>query len=193
MAAFITGFRETLEIAVLITVLLVAVRRLGHAHLAQLAWYGLGTGMVFGVSVATGLAAVNAGVAGQVLVTLQLVSGGLALLATTSLVLWMRRRGGKAAVSADDAMEAPGAWLMVVAAFLAGLPQSLELAVRLANLGPQVGPAGMALAAAGVAAAMALAGVLYVGLMRCHPGRFFRVTPRRELAPVAQEAAERRG
>lgn len=191
MTALITGFRETLEAAVLIAVLLVAVRRLGHAHLAQLAWYGLGTGMVFGVSVAIGLAAVNAGVAGQALVTLQLVSGGLAVLATTSLVLWMRRRGGKAAVSADDATEAPGAWLMVAAAFLAGLPQSLELAVRLANLRPQAGPAGIALVAAGLAAAIALAVVLYVGLMRCNPGRFFTATPRRKLAPVAQEANDR--
>jgi len=193
MAALITGFRETLEAAVLIAVLLVAVRRLGHAHLAQLAWYGLGTGMVFGVSVATGLAAVNAGVEGQALVTLQLVGGGLALLATTVLVLWMRRRGGKAAVAADDATEAPGAWLMVAAAFLAGLPQSLELTARLAALAPQVGPAGIALAAAGLTVAIALASVLYLGLMRCNPGRFFRATPRRELAPVAQEAAERRG
>jgi FTR1 family protein len=191
MAAFITGFRETLEAAVLITVLLVAVRRLGHAHLAQLAWYGLGTGLMFGVSVATGLAAVNAGLEGQALVTLQLVSIGLALLATTALALWMRRRGAQAAVCADDATEAPGAWLMVAASFLAGLPQTLELAVRLAGLAPQVGPASLALAVAGLLAAVALAGVLYVGLMRCNPGRFFRLAPRRELAPVAQEAAER--
>ncbi len=193
MAAFITGFRETLEVAVLIAVLLVAVRRLGHAHLAQLAWYGLGVGLMFGVSVATGLAAVNAGVEGQALVTLQLMSGGLALLTIMGLVLWMRRRGWQAAVSADDATEAPGAWLIVAGAFFAGLPQSLELAVRLANLAPQVGPAGMALAAVGLAAAIAVAGLLYVGLMRCHPSRFFRATPRRELAPVTQEAAERRG
>jgi len=193
MAAFFTGFRETLEAAVLITVLLVAVRRLGHAHLAQLTWYGLGTGLMFGISVATGLAAVNTGLEGQSLVTLQLVSMGLALLATTALVLWMRRRGAQVTAVADEATEAPGAWLIVAAAFLAGLPQSLELAVRLANLAPQVGPASLALAIAGLVAAIALAGLLYVGLMRCNPGRFFRMSPRRELASVAQEAADRRG
>lgn len=193
MAAFITGFRETLETAMFIAVLLVAVRRLGHAHLAHLVWYGLGTGVVFGVSAATGLATANAGLVGQPLVTLQLMSMGLALLVTTALALWMRRRGAQTAVSADDATEAPGAWLLVAASFLAGLPQTLELAVRLEGLAPQVGPASLAFAAAGLVAAVALAGVLYVGLMRCNPGRLFRIAPRRELAPVAQEAAERRG
>ncbi len=193
MAAFVTGFRETLEAAVFIAVLLVAVRRLGHAHLAKLAWYGLGTGLMFGVSVATGLAAVNAQVEGQPLVTLQLVSLGLALLATTVIVLWMRRRGGQVAVSADEATEAPGAWWMVAAAFFAGLPQSLELVGRLAALAPQAGLGGLILAVAGLVAALAMACLLYVGLMRCSPGRLFRAAPRRELAPVAQEAAERRG
>ncbi len=179
MAALITGFRETLEAAVLIAVLLVAVRRLDHAHLAQLAWYGLGTGMVFGVSVATGLAAVNAGVEGQALVTLQLVSGGLALLATTVLVLWMRRRGGKTAVSADDATGSAGC----VADGRRGssLPPAAEPGTGCQAGKPggrRSGLRGMALAAAGVAAAIAPGGCAVCGpWCAAIRGRFFRVTP----------------
>lgn len=187
MAGLVIGFRETLEAAVIIVFILAAVRRLGHGHLAPLTGYGLGAGLLLGVSVATGLASVRVGVSDQSFVTLQLATYGLALLALTWLGIWMRRRGRPVAADANEATEAPGAWLVLAAAFFAVLPQSLELAVRLAA---QPSMVDVATAAVGLMGAVALAGLLYLGLLRCHPARFFRSVAHRPLAPAAQEVDE---
>jgi high-affinity iron transporter len=163
MTMFLMGLRDALEAALVIGLLLAVVSKVGvrsalqRQGLAQAVWLGLGAGLLVGFSVATAFVSGHVTTGEPALVALQLMALGLAALASAGLIVWLRRGAGEAA----------GEWLATLIAFLAVLPQVIELMGRLAgakNVVPVLAATGVGIVAAGV-----LCALLYLGLMRTTP------------------------
>ncbi|MGC8781251.1 MAG: FTR1 family iron permease [Anaerolineae bacterium] len=180
MAAFVLSFREGLEAALIIGILLGALRRLGRGEMGRFIWYGVATAVVVSVATAGGLAAAGIALEGR---TEQIFEGALLLLAATFLtgmIFWMQRQGAawRAALATNVRTAAQtGGWSLFGVAFLAVAREGIELALLLVatTLSGSV-TATLPGAALGIAAATLTGVLFYQGVLRLNLAAFFRIT-----------------
>ena len=158
MAALITGFRETFEVAVVLAALLAVVNRLSRRDLAQALWYGLAAGLGTSFAVGTGLQAARADILG-VAVAIQPAALAIAALALGGFVICLRRTSAATGC----------AWLAVAVVFAVALPQGLELMGRALALAD--GLRGLLGVALGFAGAVLIGFLIYEGLTRVNMPR----------------------
>jgi len=103
MAAFLLSLREGLEAALIIGILLGALRRCGRGELGRFIWYGVAAAIAVSATVAGGLVAAGIELEGG---AEQIFEGVMLMLAAgflTGMIFWMQRQGAswRAALAAD--------------------------------------------------------------------------------------------
>jgi high-affinity iron transporter len=182
MPAFLLSLREGLEAALIVGIVLGALKRLGRRDQALSVWLGVGVALAASLLAAIGLDAIGAefeGAAAQVFegVTMLLAAGVL-----TWMIFWMQREGAAinqrltADVRAATGRGRTRASLFLLA-FLAVFREGIELALFLvaatfatSALQTVVG------AAAGLLLAAGLGYLMFAGSIRLNLKLFFRAT-----------------
>lgn len=184
-AAFIVALREGIEAALIVSILLAYLRRLGRRDRAHLIWWG------------TALAVAISAVVGTVIFVLggefegtgeQLFEGLVTLTAVsvlTWMIFWMRRQGGRIRSDLQDKVDSAlvaGGLALAALAFTAvlreGVETSLFLYAAAKGTAVEAGGVGGQVAGAllGLGLAIAFGILLYRGSVRMNLRSFFRVT-----------------
>lgn len=181
MATFLLSFREGLEAALIIGILLGALRKFGHSESGRFIWYGVAVAVVASAAVAGGLVAAGIELEGRAEAAFEGVMLIVAASFLTGMIFWMQRRGAswRAALRTDVQVAAgrTGGWGLFAVAFLAVTREGVELALLLVAMTLQGSLAitGLSLAL-GIGGAVVLGSLLYQGVLRLNLAIFFRVT-----------------
>ena len=95
MPAFLISLREGLEAALIVGILLGALRRLDEHHLARYVWLGVLAAAIVSLVVAVGLSAAGIEFEGRGEAIFEGVTFILAASLLTGMMFWMRRHGGE--------------------------------------------------------------------------------------------------
>lgn len=181
MAAFLLSLREGLEAALIVGILLGALRRLGRGDLSRFIWYGVAAAMAVAIAVASGLVTADIGLEGR---PEEIFEGSMLILAAgflTGMIFWMQRQGAawRASLTAEVQEAAAGAnrWGLFTVVFLALAREGIELALLLVATALQgTLPATGLGVILGIGVAAVIGALLYQGVLRLNLTAFFRVT-----------------
>jgi high-affinity iron transporter len=181
IAALLLAFREGLEAALILGIVLGAVRRVGRPEQARIVW--LGAGFAALVSVVVGLALNALGVAFEGRAE-EVFEGTAMLLAAgvlTWMIFWMAQQGRAVQVQLEQdvrrATVSGGRWALFSLAFIAVLREGIELALFL-TAAAFTATAGATVSGglAGLAAAAVAGWLFFATTRRLNIRTFFRVT-----------------
>jgi high-affinity iron transporter len=187
MTALVISLREGLEAALIVGILLGALKQLGRPELGRYVWTGVISAVVVSVLAAAGLVAAGIeleGMAEQVFEGITLIAAAVFL---TAIIFWMKRQGKgfRTTLEADvrDAAQQTSStnmssgWALFAVAFFAVVREGVELALLLVatSLG---GPALNTIlgAAVGMGAAVMIGILIYRGALHLNLRTFFGVT-----------------
>ncbi len=185
MTAFILSLREGLEAALIVSILLGTLRRLGRSELRRFVWLGVVSAVAVSIVAAAGLAAAGIELEGRAEEIFEGITLLLAATFLTGMIFWMRRQGAQLHESLDAGVRdaagratgANGWWGLFAVAFLAVVREGIELALLLVatTLAGDTAAAGVG-GLLGIAAAVALGVLLYRGVLQLNLKGFFRAT-----------------
>lgn len=175
------GLREGLETGIVVMILVAFLVKTGRRDALTWVWLGVGAAIAMVAAVFLGIHYGTSTVTG---VTAELIAGIASLVAVvivTGMVLWMRTasrtisgelRAGMAAAVAG------GPWAIVTLAFLAVGREGVETALLMVGYAENTAGSGWPLAGllAGIAVAVALTVLLYLGALRINFTVFFKLT-----------------
>ena len=178
-AGYLLALREGLEAAIIVSLLLGALRRTRHPEMARFAWIGVGLAVILSSVLGFGLVVVGAGLEGRAEELFEGIMLTLAAAVLTWVVVWMQ--GQRAAAHAEQeirrAATAGQRWAVFLAAFVAVGREGLEtgLFVSAAAL---AGDRNLVVLGAvlGLITAALLGAGLYAATLRLNLRRFFTVT-----------------
>ena len=187
MTALVISLREGLEAALIVGILLGALKQLSLARLGRYIWAGVISAVVVSVIAAAGLVAAGIeleGSAEQVFEGITLIAAAVFL---TGMIFWMKRQGKgfrttleanvRNAAQQTSAANASSGWALFAVAFFAVVREGVELALLLVatSLG---GPALNTLlgATVGIGAAAVIGVLIYRGVLHLNLRTFFGVT-----------------
>ena len=185
MTAFFLSLREGLEAALIVSILLGTLRRLGRSELRGYVWLGVASAIAVSVAAAAGLLAAGIELEGR---AEEIFEGILLLLAAvflTAMIFWMQRQGRqiRAEIEANvqkaaaRATGGAGGWALFAVAFLAVVREGIELALLLVATAFAGEAAGMLVGAVlGIALAVGFGVMLYQGVLHLNLKAFFQVT-----------------
>lgn len=180
MAAFLLSLREGLEAALIVGILLGALRRLGRGELGRFVWSGVTAAALLSAAVAGGLVATGIEMERR---AEQLFEGVMLLLAAaflTGMIFWMQRQGAawrKALAVEVQQAASTGGWALFAVAFLAVVREGIELALLLVATALQGSFAAIGLGVTlGLGVAIGCGGLLYRGVLRLNLAVSFRIT-----------------
>ncbi|MHB8460097.1 MAG: FTR1 family iron permease [Candidatus Limnocylindrales bacterium] len=186
-SGLLTGLREGVEGALIVSIVLAYLGRTGNARYASRIWLGVGGALALSVAIGAALFVTI----GRLPSPYEQIFEGLTLLiaacVVTWMLFWMRRQAagvsGELRAAVERVLGRGGAWGLTVLAFTAvireGIETSLflvgqvEVASRTTNLGALSVLAG---AVVGLAIAVAIGAGFYGGTRRIDLARFFRWT-----------------
>ncbi len=185
-SGFVTGLREGVEAALIVSIILAYLSKTGNAHFFPRIW--LGTIAAVGFSALAGVALYVS--VGELPEPYEQIFEGLTLLVASAVVtwmlFWMRRQSalvkGDLHARLQRIITDGGAWSLVVLAFTAVIREGIETALFLVGQVTAVasadgGAAGILLGAVvGLALATALGYGFYRGSRRLNLAVFFRWT-----------------
>ncbi|MFX4273446.1 iron uptake transporter permease EfeU [Propionibacteriaceae bacterium Y1685] len=185
VANLLIGLREGLEAALVVSILVAYLVKSDRRHLLGRIWLGVALAVV--ISLGFG-ALLTYGPKGLTFEAQELIGGGLSIIAVgfvTVMIFWMasaaRGLSGELRGKIDDAAEGHP-WALVLVAALAVGREGLETALFLwaatqAATRDQSSTAAPLLGAAiGIAVAIVLGWLMYVGALKINLSRFFLVT-----------------
>lgn len=184
---FVTGLREGVEAALIVSIILAYLVRTGNGRHAGRIWLGVGAAVAASVVAGLGLF-LSVGAFEEPYE--QIFEGATMLLAAgvvTWMLFWMRRQaasvGRELRAAVDRALTEGSLWGLTVLAFVAVIREGIETSLFLvgqANAATVVGGAGAASvfvgAIVGLAAAVGVGVVIYTGSRRIDLHAFFRWT-----------------
>jgi high-affinity iron transporter len=174
IAALVLAFREGLEAALILGIVMGVLRRVGHRDQVNIAWLGAGLAALLSIGAGIGLYALGISFEGRA----EEVFEGLAMLSAagvlTWMIFWMDRQGRNIQDGLErDAHRAAaggGRWAIFSLAFLAVLREGIELALFLT-----------AATFTSTAAATLLGGLLGLGLAALAGWLIFATTARLDV------------
>ena len=181
IAASLLSFREGLEGALIVGILLAILAKTGQGHRKADVWAGVAGAVSVSVLFALLLFGMGAELEGR---PEQIFEGSTLLLAAgilTFMIFWMQDRGGGVKRDLEsgirEATASQGRWGVLLLAFVAvareGIELSLFLVASLFGSSPLETVAGVAV---GLAAAVAVGLLIFVGAQRLDLRRFFSIT-----------------
>jgi high-affinity iron transporter len=178
-AGYLLGLREGLEAALIVGLLLGALRRTRHPEMKRSVWLGVVSAAALSLLVGALLVRLGAGLSGAAEEIFEGVMLALAAAVLTWVVMWMQgqRAAAEAEAAVGRAATAGQRGAVFLAAFVAVSREGLETglfvsAVALASEAPPI-LLGTAL---GLLTAALLGAGLYLATLRLDVGRFFAVT-----------------
>lgn len=180
--SFLLALREGVEAALVIGILLGALRKLGRSELSKSVWMGALSAVVVSVAAAAGLRMAGAEFEGRA----EEIFEGVTMLAAAALLTWMifwmhfqsRSLKGKIENDVRHALgQDRGRRALFGVAFFAVVREGIELALFLVAAGLASNPLQSVVGAlVGLAAAVLLGWVLFRSTRRLSLGNFFKVT-----------------
>ena len=187
MTALVISLREGLEAALIVGILLGALKQVGRPELGRSIWYGVISAVVVSVIAAAGLVAAGIeleGSAEQVFEGVTLITAAVFL---TAMIFWMKRQGKgfrttleasvRTAARQTSSANTSSGWALFAVAFFAVVREGVELALLLVATSLK-GPALNTLlgAAVGIGAAVVIGVLIYRGVLHLNLRTFFGVT-----------------
>jgi high-affinity iron transporter len=181
VAAALLAFREGLEAALILGIVLGVLRRVGRTHQARVVW--LGAGLAALASLAAGLSLYALGISFEGRAE-QIFEGLAMLLAAgvlTWMIFWMNRQGREIEAELERdvrrATQGGGNWALFSLAFLAVFREGLELALFLtAATFTSTAAATLMGGLVGLVAAAVAGWLIFATTTRLNLHMFFRVT-----------------
>jgi len=181
VAAGLLAFREGLEAALILGIVLGVLRRVGRTNQARVVW--LGAGFAALASLAAGLSLYALGISFEG--PAEQIFEGLAMLLAagvlTWMIFWMNRQGREIEAELEQdvrrAAQGGGNWALFSLAFLAVFREGIELALFLtAATFTSTAAATLAGGLVGLAAAALAGWLIFASTTRLNLQMFFRVT-----------------
>jgi high-affinity iron transporter len=195
MPAFLLALREGLEAALIVSIMLGALRRLDQARQARFVWLGVASALLASAAITTGIDWIGAEFEGRFEAIFEGSTLLLAAAVLTWMIFWMQRQGrgigtvlsnrvGRAIHQGAETGAQRGitrSWRsglsLFSVAFLAVFREGVELALFLVAAAYATSQAAAIVGAtAGLVGAAALGGLLFAGSVRLNVRRFFLVT-----------------
>jgi high-affinity iron transporter len=187
MTALVISLREGLEAALIVGILLGALKQLGRPELGRYIWTGVVSAVVVSVLAAAGLVVAGIELEG----TAEQVFEGVTLIAAaaflTGMIFWMKRQGKgfrtaleayvRGAAQQTSSANMSSGWALFAVAFFAVVREGVELSLLLVATSLK-GPALNTIlgAAAGIGAAVVIGILIYRGVLHLNLRTFFAVT-----------------
>jgi high-affinity iron transporter len=181
LASFLLSLREGIEAALILGIVLGALRKLNRSHMAPAVWYGALTAVL--VSLVTGvlLTAFGLSLEGRAEEIFEGVAMLLAAGVLTWMIFWMNRQArsikGELEMGVNQATSTGGTRALFSLAFLAVVREGIELALFLTAATFASDPRSTILGSLlGLGAAILLGWGLFASTLRLDLRRFFQVT-----------------
>lgn len=184
-ATFIIGLREGIEAALIVSILLAYLKKLGRTDGSRLVWIGSLSAVVLSAFVGTGIFLAGASFEGRTKEIFEGVATLSAVAVLTWMIFWMRRQAASLRAElqdkVDNALLAGGLALSAIAFFAVlreGIETSLFLFAAASGTAAEQGSVSAQLLGAllGILTAVVLGTLLYRGGIRLNLRYFFRVT-----------------
>lgn len=180
LGQYLIAFREVLEAALIISIVLSYLARTGKKTLSRYIWYGVFLAAVASVMLGGSIWLVYGGLSKSVQTLFEGVAALIAVVVLSSMIYWMARKGKELKVEVERQVEAiatRGATLGLVSfAFIAVFREGLETVLFLTPYlldDPSATVAGLLL---GTLTSIALAYAIFVVGMRINTRKFFYFT-----------------
>jgi high-affinity iron transporter len=181
MAAALLSFREGLEAALIVGIILSYLAKAGQSRQARLVWAGVlsaAAASVLSAAMLTSFGAEMAGPAEQIFEGATMLAAAVIL---TWMVFWMQDHGGQVKGKLEErvsgASASGGRWALFSLAFVSVLREGIELALFLVAAVFATSAAQTIMGAvAGLAAAVVVGWLFFAGTRRLNLRRFFAVT-----------------
>jgi high-affinity iron transporter len=181
VAAMLLAFREGLEAALILGIVLGVLRRIGRPEQEKVVWLGAGLAALASLAAGLGLYALGVSFQGRA----EQIFEGLAMLLAagvlTWMIFWMNRKGREIEAELEEdvrrAARGEGNWALFSLAFLAVFREGIELALFLtAATFTATAAATLVGALIGLAAAVLAGWLIFATTSRLNVQMFFRVT-----------------
>jgi len=180
-AATLITFREGLEAALIVGILIGYLVKIGQGQRARMAWAGVGTAVALSALLAFGISAVGAELEGRAEQIFEGVTMFLAVGVLTWMIFWMRFQARFLKVSLEKEVQTAATSGQTLAlfsvAFVAVFREGVETALFLSASAFAADGAGTLMGALlGLAIAVALGWLIYASTVRLNVRLFFNVT-----------------
>jgi high-affinity iron transporter len=180
-AATLITFREGLEAALIVGIVIGYLVKIGQGHRARMAWAGVGTAVALSALLAFGISAVGAELEGRAEQIFEGVTMFLAVGVLTWMIFWMRFQARFLKVSLEKEVQTAATSGQTLAlfgvAFVAVFREGVETALFLsASAFAADGGGTLAGALLGLAIAATLGWLIYASTVRLNVRLFFNVT-----------------
>lgn len=180
-AATLITFREGLEAALIVGILIGYLVKIGQGQRARMAWAGVGTAVALSALLAFGISAVGAELEGRAEQIFEGVTMFLAVGVLTWMIFWMRFQARFLKVSLEKEVQTAATSGQTLAlfsvAFVAVFREGVETALFLSASAFAADGAGTLMGAIlGLAIAVALGWLIYASTVRLNVRLFFNVT-----------------
>lgn len=181
IAAVLLAFREGLEAALILGIVLGVLQRIQRADQARFVWLGAGVAAILSTAGGVGLVALGISFEGQAEEIFEGTAMLLAAAVLTWMIFWMGRQGRaiqhELELEVREASSARGGWALFSLAFVAVLREGIELALFL-TAAALTATAGATIVGGliGLAASAVAGWLLFATTSRLDLRSFFRVT-----------------
>lgn len=173
--------REGFEATLLVAIVLAYLSKTGHKEGLRGVWYGVEAAVLTSLAVAGVLFTTASSLGGTAGVLFKVGTMWVAVGFLTYMVLWMRRQSRTVAQGirrgVDSAVQKGGVLPLAALVFVMVLREGIETGLFMFGITQTSTPLGVALGAvSGIAGAVGLGYVVYVGGRRIDLGAFFKIT-----------------
>jgi high-affinity iron transporter len=181
LPGFILSLREGLETALILGIVLGALRKTGHKELSPIVWAGGVTAMVLSLAAALILYGFGASLSGNAEPIFEGTTLFLAAGVLTWMIFWMSRQSRTIKTELEagvrQAISRPGKGALFLLIFLSVAKEGIELAIFLiATILASGSQQTLAGAAIGLSVSALLGWFIFASTIRLNLGRFFQVT-----------------
>ena len=177
---FLLAFRETLEAALIISIILAYLNRTGRKRLFSYSLYGVYIAIAASLAVGAVVWFLFGGLSGPLKALFEGIAAVIAVFVLSSMIVWMARKGRGIRKELERALEAVVARNAIMAivgfSFVVVFREGLETVLFLTPFMAEDATGTLVGAGLGIAVSLILAYAMFVFGMKLNIGRFFFVT-----------------